>query len=247
MQAHGDALARRMFGFPAEAARCATMQQLTALTAEVVSLAGMTVVASGMITGPSASGPDVFHFHNWPAEWLELYRQRGFLERDPLPRWALVSGLPARWTRIVADLPPNDPGHEILALVGTIGLREGLVVPVRTAAGHLGLVSVGGRAETLGDEECHFLQVVGTASLHRAEALRMQTLPRPPVHLSRREQQCVSMLTHGATEREIAERLGISEVTVRFHIDNARGKIGARSRTHLAGIAGQWLSRPTEP
>lgn len=41
----------------------------------------------------------------------------------------------------------------------------------------------------------------------------------------------------GFTDEEIAERLEITHATVRFHLDGARRKAGARSRTHLAALA----------
>jgi DNA-binding CsgD family transcriptional regulator len=41
----------------------------------------------------------------------------------------------------------------------------------------------------------------------------------------------------GLTDREIARDLGIAHATVRFHLESARRKVGARSRTHLAALA----------
>ena len=232
-----------MFAFPAQAAACDTMQGLAGLAIAAVGIAGMTVIASGMVSGPRLAAGEVFHFHNWPPGWLALYEARGFLDRDPLPRWAIVSGAAARWSDILARLPAHDPGREIAELAGAFGLREGLVTPVRSLDGHLGLVSVGGPEPSLSDARCHYLQVVCTATLHRAEALAAGAAVRTTPSLSRRERECVALLTQGMGEREIASRLGIREVTARFHLDNARLKTGARSRTHLAAIAGQWLGR----
>jgi LuxR family quorum sensing-dependent transcriptional regulator len=56
-------------------------------------------------------------------------------------------------------------------------------------------------------------------------------------NLSRREIDCVGRVAHGLTDEEIAVELGISHATVRFHLDSARRKLVARSRTHLAALA----------
>lgn len=48
--------------------------------------------------------------------------------------------------------------------------------------------------------------------------------------LTDRERDCLAFVADGRRDREIAERLGISETTVRFHIDNARKKLGAKNR-----------------
>jgi DNA-binding CsgD family transcriptional regulator len=58
-----------------------------------------------------------------------------------------------------------------------------------------------------------------------------------PSPLTPREQQCVILLAHGATDEEIAGELTISHATVRFHLDGARRKLTARSRAHLAALA----------
>lgn len=49
-------------------------------------------------------------------------------------------------------------------------------------------------------------------------------------HLSNRERDCLAFLADGRRDKEIADRLDISEATVRFHLDNARRKLGARTR-----------------
>jgi DNA-binding CsgD family transcriptional regulator len=45
-----------------------------------------------------------------------------------------------------------------------------------------------------------------------------------------RERDCLAFMADGWRDREIAERLDITEATVRFHIDNGRKKFGARNR-----------------
>jgi DNA-binding CsgD family transcriptional regulator len=54
---------------------------------------------------------------------------------------------------------------------------------------------------------------------------------------SPRETDCLARLVRGLTDEEIAADLAITHATVRFHLDGARRKSGARSRTHLAALA----------
>ena len=61
--------------------------------------------------------------------------------------------------------------------------------------------------------------------------------PEPAVIFSRREVDCLTLLVQGLTDAEIAVRLEIKHATVRFHLDGARRKTRARSRTHLAALA----------
>jgi DNA-binding CsgD family transcriptional regulator len=58
-----------------------------------------------------------------------------------------------------------------------------------------------------------------------------------PCGFSPRESDCLALLVRGHTDEEIAADLAITHATVRFHLDGARRKTGARSRTHLAALA----------
>lgn len=49
--------------------------------------------------------------------------------------------------------------------------------------------------------------------------------------LTPREMEVLALLADGYRNREIAERLGISEHTVKFHLAAIFGKLGASTRT----------------
>ncbi len=58
-----------------------------------------------------------------------------------------------------------------------------------------------------------------------------QTQPDP---LTPRELEVVQLLAQGLSNRRIAERLGISEHTAKFHVNSIVGKLGAQTRTDAA-------------
>ena len=55
--------------------------------------------------------------------------------------------------------------------------------------------------------------------------------------LTVREQEVLEWLSQGLSNRRIAERLGISEHTVKFHINAIYGKLGASTRTEAVNHA----------
>jgi DNA-binding NarL/FixJ family response regulator len=65
------------------------------------------------------------------------------------------------------------------------------------------------------------------------ERRRLALRERKGVELTEREWQVVEGLRHGMSTRQIAERLGIREVTVRRHISGVHHKVGVRSRSEL--------------
>jgi DNA-binding CsgD family transcriptional regulator len=66
-----------------------------------------------------------------------------------------------------------------------------------------------------------------------------RTIPPEQEHvpLSQREREIVTLIALGNSGREIADELQIAHDTVRTHVRNAMGKIGARSRAHLVAKA----------
>lgn len=63
---------------------------------------------------------------------------------------------------------------------------------------------------------------------------------RPREALTPRERDVLVLLAEGAGNREIAERLGVTEHTVKFHLGAIFGKLGAATRTEAVRRALRW-------
>lgn len=73
------------------------------------------------------------------------------------------------------------------------------------------------------------------ASRALRELVRPQALPLEP--LTEREREVLMLLAQGATNKEIAERLVLTEGTVKNHVSSLLGKLQAENRTQAADIA----------
>jgi NarL family two-component system response regulator LiaR len=85
----------------------------------------------------------------------------------------------------------------------------------------------------------------GEATLHPRVAsqvvrlLREPSRERPSAHaeLSEREREVLLLIADGSSNADIAERLGVSEKTVKSHVSNILGKLHLEDRTQAAVFA----------
>jgi DNA-binding CsgD family transcriptional regulator len=57
------------------------------------------------------------------------------------------------------------------------------------------------------------------------------------LHLTEREREVMTLVASGLQSGEIAERLFLSPATIKSHVQNAMGKLGAHTRAHAVAVA----------
>jgi DNA-binding NarL/FixJ family response regulator len=67
-----------------------------------------------------------------------------------------------------------------------------------------------------------------------AGVARNDVWPKPVTTLNDRETEALTWVARGKTSAEVADLVGLSKRTVDFHLDNARVKLGAATRTEAA-------------
>ncbi len=76
-----------------------------------------------------------------------------------------------------------------------------------------------------------------TANMHEMWQQDEPSHPPMPEPLTLREQEVLEWMARGLSNRAIAEKLHVTERTVKFHVGNILGKLGARSRVEAVRIA----------
>jgi DNA-binding CsgD family transcriptional regulator len=132
----------------------------------------------------------------------------------------------------IAGKLPAAPLRKALAELGVRGnirLPEDklVAIPIQPEVGSNGMVAVG-PGPASGSAPADFAARIGTGNRHPASGR---------FGLSPRESSVLVILTEGRTNREIAERLFISERTVAVHVRRILQKMGVKGRVEAAGVA----------
>jgi DNA-binding NarL/FixJ family response regulator len=146
--------------------------------------------------------------------------------------------------QFIANLKTEWPELRVLVLTANVEPRS---VRAALSAGANGYLTKGGDPSEL----IVAIDAIRTGKAYVAEEVRFAVdqhdgpneSPEPtaeiisPVTLTRRERQILGMIPHGATSRDIANRLGISPLTARKHRENLMRKLDLHSGAELTAYA----------
>ena len=173
-------------------------------------------------------------------DWAKHYECDKLYLIDPVVRAAFSAFSPYDWRHLDwSGKRLQNFRHE--AIEGGVG-NQGLSVPIRGPNGEFALVTVSTRAR---EDQWHRQtkdmreKVLMTGYyLHAANrALLDREQEHQKAYLSPRERDVLVLLSVGIHRSGIADRLKISEHTVRVYIDTARRKLGARNTVHAITMA----------
>lgn len=138
----------------------------------------------------------------------------------------------------IRELRQKAPDTEIVALTSVL---EDASVVGAVRAGAIGYLL----KDTQAEELCRAIHAAaaGQVQLSPEAAARLMRELRGPGSgvdsLSEREREVLALLAQGLSNREIGERLSITEKTVKSHVGGVLSKLGVHSRTQAALVAWQ--------
>jgi LuxR family transcriptional regulator, quorum-sensing system regulator BjaR1 len=119
---------------------------------------------------------------------------------------------------------------------------NGFVVPIREEGVTVAMATLVGAKPALTTLCRDKLKLAVHAGWHRGQELSAGTSAAATTSLTRRELECLSWVSRGKTDQDIARIVGVAPRTVRFHIDNAKTKLNVGSR--VQAIAKLLRERP---
>lgn len=175
----------------------------------------------------------------YSSDWVAAYVENNFQTIDPVVLSCFRRFTPVDWKRL------DWSGRPARALLGegiANGLgNQGFSLPIRGPAGQFALFTVNHKSgdDTWGKftrSNMHDLLLAAHYVNERALALDGDG-PKPHQSLSPRETDALTLLAAGHSRAQAADRLKISEHTLRVYIESARFKLGALNTTHAVANA----------
>ncbi len=219
---------------------CRTPQDVGVIVARTIAEFGMNTYAIGGMPPPSDPNPTLFTFHNWPAEWPETYMRCGFGAIDPIPKGAMISAVPFSITELQSGQVGVNVGPEcdpLFAAAEALGRGEGLIVPIHGPFGYHGIVMFAGTKLDLNPGVRAQMHLLGLYAHNRMLELFSRGTHAAAPHLTAREIEVLRHARNGLTDEAVARQTGISVRTVRFHFENARKRLGAKTRAEALLLA----------
>lgn len=181
-----------------------------------------------------------FALASYSAEWARYYESEQLFKIDPVVLGAFQKFHPYSWKNLSWD---SRPARRLLldAIDGGVG-NQGLSLPIRGPGGEFSLMSVSHNCSDgvwLKFVERHLSNMLLIAHYIHTAARKIEFPEEAAkdIRLSPREADALRMLGVGLNRARVAERLNISEHTLRVYIESARHKLGAANTTHAVAKA----------
>ena len=179
---------------------------------------------------------------DFPEEWLYLYWKNRYAEVDPVLRALMKSNQTQMWSQVYANVT-SEREKEFVEAATSFGLTDGVTTgsldPVCGVATYFAFAG--------GDTAEHprfvkFVDYIGQHlhwALLRAASKTFPTTDTCVTTLSPREVTILNWIKSGKTNWEISQIIGITERTIRFHVESIFGKLDVSSRTQAVAVAVQ--------
>lgn len=180
----------------------------------------------------------IFYVICWPDTWREFYFAARLMSRDPLLEVLKTRREPFTWSEVQRDGKWPTIGTKRSQAITEHGWTEGLTVPIPRGDQRFGLVSLNGRRDALDAKEKRLLAMLSYCFHERLRNLvPTYGFAIPPVGLTRREIDVLRLIARGATDGDMAHKLGISRSTAHEYFETAKRKLKATTRAEAIAIA----------
>jgi len=221
--------------FIEEANRAKSTAEVGRLFGQVLKEHGYDQFCYSLVTDHPSIGLPARHgiLGNYPNDWMSHYKTKQYEKKDPVPRFAFNTSRPFTWKSLEQNRELKVEEKKVMNEAREARLLDGVAIPI---CGHNGELAGVGIASSVGGvrPDPNVLSKLHLAAMqfHLAYTeLEKKQRPLGTVQLTSREKEILSWAAEGKSDSVIADIIGVSHSTVRFHLKNIFQKLNANERT----------------
>jgi len=174
-------------------------------------------------------------FSNVSSRWLQIYEQRQYYNHDPRFLHCTSCAEPIRWTDLkYLSGSSGKLGKQIMKEARHHGLVDGITFPVHGVGAETAVFCLSSKSVLPSFSDLDLQMISIFARILHKHVKRIDHMKSSyeaaPIHLTKRERECMQWTAAGKTSWEISKIIERSETTVVFHIRNVTRKLGATNR-----------------
>ncbi len=184
--------------------------------------------ANPLTRGPST---DVVVFTTISWDWFDHYDAEKYEDIDPLADQVVHSRLPFEWEKITSTMDLTKRQRRLMGEIREASMFDGVTVPIHGPFGQVNGVSfMRAKPRGVSDSDLHIGRVLSVQFHQAYTAIEDEGDVVSGSPLTARERDVLLRLVEGLNNADAAARLGISEHSVKFHVQNVCKKLGVNSR-----------------
>ncbi|MCK6418180.1 MAG: LuxR family transcriptional regulator [Alphaproteobacteria bacterium] len=215
--------------------RAATSEEIFLLFESALQKLGYDRICYSLITDHPSLGLKAGHgvLRNYSEDWMKHYVSKGYEKIDPVPKYCFSTNKPFTWDWVVQSQILSNDAQLVMNEAHEAKLYDGIAVPMYGVNGELagvGLASSAGGTEVNKNMLCVIRALAYQFHLAYTEKEASEGNLKN-VRLTNREKEILLWAAEGKSDPAIAEIMGISYPTVRYHMNNVFRKLQANERT----------------
>lgn len=235
-------LPQRIEKFITESAICSDLPSMLAAITSYMEGISIERFAYWLVLPASGVKKRVVCLTNYGRDWQDRYLEEGYASFDLVGRYAAKSVIPFLWSGVEALPDLTRMQRQIFDEGREAGLVSGASIPIHGPGSGKAVFSVADDTstktfETFFGHYKHELQLMANYAHENIMRLYSDQPLQDTPSLTPREVEILTWMSRGKSRWEAGMILGISEDTVRVHLEKARYKLGASNTTHAISLA----------
>ena len=199
---------------------------------------GFAAGACGAWVGIGRNRKNRFFFVDWPQDWIEFYETNQFVEHDVVPVEARRRVSAFWFSDIISRFKLTEKQKKLYDGGVAYGWKDVFAVPIHGPGSLQGLVTLATReALTLSATDCAVLEMMARVVWECSRTSEGFGIFDPDrAQLSPREIECLQWVAAGKSDADIAILVGIQPTTAHFHIEQAKKRLGVKTRVQAVAV-----------